>query len=77
MAIQSINPFEPANLETEQFVGFETALSDKETAMKTSLLRLYNIGAAVTSMTVEVEELEATPATGKISAWNNSSTTGL
>lgn len=77
MAIQAINPFAPSDLETEQFVGWETALSDRETAMKTSLLRLFNIGAAVTSFTVEVEELEATPTTGKIGVWNDTATTSL
>jgi hypothetical protein len=61
MAIQPINPFAPSTLETEQFVGWEQTLSDKELDMKTAVLKLYNIGAAVNSMEVEVEEMESTP----------------
>lgn len=77
-SIETINPFAPADLETEQFVGWESALSDRELAMKTSLLRLYNLGSAVTSMVAEVEELEATPQTGKIGAWaDGTDTTAL
>lgn len=69
MAIETINPFAPAELETEQFVGWEEALTDRELAMKTALLRLYNIGPAVNSMVVEVEELEWAEQTWKIWAW--------
>jgi hypothetical protein len=43
MAIQSINPFAPADLETEMFLGWENTISDSELAMKTATLRLYNI----------------------------------
>ena len=79
--IQAINPYAPAELEYEQFVGWETTISDRELAMKTATLRLFNIGAEVESMEVEVEEMEATPQSGLIwdgtDGWNDNATTGL
>jgi hypothetical protein len=77
MAIQPINPFAPSALEQNMFLGWETALSDKELAMKTAVLRLYNIGAAVNSFEVEVEKQNEVAVGGKIGSWNNSATTGL
>jgi hypothetical protein len=43
MAIQSINPFAPSELEQKMFLGWESALTDKELAMKTATLRLFNL----------------------------------
>lgn len=70
MAIQSINPFAPAALEEKMFMGWETAISDKELAMKTATLRLYNIGAAVNTMEVEVAVSDDMPVGGKTGAWD-------
>ena len=61
MPIQAINPFAPAELETEQFLGWEQAISTPELDMKTTTLKLFNIGAAVNSMEVEVADQDALP----------------
>ena len=69
MAIQSINPFAPADLETEMFLGWENTISDSELAMKTATLRLYNIWASVNSMEVEIEQMDDLPTGWKIGDW--------
>jgi len=61
MAIQSINPFAPSALEEKMFLGWEEAISDKELAMKTTTLRLFNLGGAVNTMEVEVAESDDLP----------------
>jgi hypothetical protein len=75
MGIQTINPYAPSDLETKQFLGWEYALNDKALALKTAVLRLYNIGAAVNSMKVEIETEDQTPTGGLIGTWSNGTTT--
>lgn len=77
MAIQSINPFAPSALEEKMFLGWETAITDKELAMKTATLRLFNIWGAVNTMEVEVAVSDDMPVWGKIGAWDDSATTNL
>lgn len=75
MAISIINPFAPSALEEKQFLGWEEAISDKELAMKTATLRLYNLGGAVNTMEVQVAKSDDLPVWGKIGAWDDSATT--
>lgn len=82
MSISKINPFAPAALEEKAFLGWSDAITDKELALKTATLRMFNIGAAVNTMEVEIEKSDDLPVSWVIWngigwGWNASDTTGL
>lgn len=75
MAIASINPFAPSDLEQEQFLGWEQAMTDKELAMKTATLRLFNIWPALNQMEVEVAQEDTVATGGLIGTWSDGTDT--
>lgn len=82
MSISTINPFAPAALEEKAFLGWSDAITDKELALKTTTLRMFNIGAAVNTMEVTIEKSDDLPVSGAIwdgigGGWDASATTGL
>lgn len=57
MSIEAINPFEPADKVTKNFKWWIQVLSNPELELKTATMRLFNIGAPVTSMEVTTEKM--------------------
>lgn len=78
MSITTINPFAPAAFEWEQWRAWEESVTDRRLALQTATLRLFNIGAAVNSMTIKVPSEDETVYEGLIGTWaDGTDTTAL